>query len=227
MESAGTLPHLMIVKKVAIHAKAARRGPAKRTILRHAVPRMSAPARATPISCNSPMSWCHDSMRYALLSLSASRITASEKTLRFDLDHFGACGTTDLCTGAVLPTTHPAPRSAAPPPPAALRARPHRSHAAARMARSRGFCFNTLGSRGATASHDHHADKAHADSVARALARHGTLDIVATCEGGEPCRLSEHCGGLLLKHWALSPPRPPAVALLPKPKITNIRVRGE
>jgi hypothetical protein len=140
MESAGTLPHLTIVKKVAIHAKAARRGPAKRTILRHAVPRMSAPARATPVSCNSQMSWCHDSMRYALLSLSASRITASEKTLRLDLDHFGACGTTDLCTGAVLPTTHPAPTQCGPPPPAALRARPHRSHAAARMARSRGFC---------------------------------------------------------------------------------------
>jgi hypothetical protein len=119
------------------------------------------------------------------------------------------------------------PTQCGPPPPAARRARPHRSHAAARMARSRGFCFNTLGSRGATASHDHHADKAHADSVARALARHGTLDIVATCEGGKPCRLSDHCGGLLLKHWALSPPRPTAVALLPKPKITNLRVRGE
>src|SRR6266446_6477500 len=41
----------------------------------------------------------------------------------------------------------------------------------------------------------------------RALARLGTLDIIEpTSEGGQPCRLSDHRGGLLSKQWALSPP---------------------
>jgi hypothetical protein len=41
----------------------------------------------------------------------------------------------------------------------------------------------------------------------RALARHGTLDIIEpTGEGGQPCRLSDHREGHLSKQWALSPP---------------------